>query len=164
MDEFRDRSGLVEMFQGYGTLDADNFDFKNTALSIEDWEFFLDIIYLPIINKYILINRIPTESEELFDLYCYYPGSCYFPGPARENLFANCGVKSDHGDPWTLVAVGRHSAEAPQDWYTVLFSHVSEEDSPLRHCDTARANGMSAVKLLPRGWVTQVENQGNYQL
>ncbi len=56
MDEFRDRSGLVEMFQGYGTLDADNFDFKNTALSIEDWEFFLDVIYLLILNKYIPIN------------------------------------------------------------------------------------------------------------
>ncbi len=79
-------------------------------------------------------------------------------------MFTNCGAKSDHGDPWTLVAVGRHSAEPPQDWYIVLFLHMSEEDSPLRHRDTARAKGMSAVKLLPRGWVTQVEYQGNYQL
>ena len=69
MDEFRDRSGVVEMFQGYRTLDADNFDYKHTALTREDWEFFLDIIYLPIINKYIPINWILTEAEELFDLF-----------------------------------------------------------------------------------------------
>ncbi len=82
VDKFRDRSGVVETFQGYGTLDADNFNYKHTALPREDWEFFLDIIYLPIINKYIPINRISTEAEEVFDLYWYHPGSCYFPGPA----------------------------------------------------------------------------------
>ncbi len=82
MDEFRDRSGVVETFQGYGTLDADNFDYKHTSLTREDWEFFLDIIYLLIINEYIPINQILTKAEELFDLYWYHPGSCYFPGPA----------------------------------------------------------------------------------
>ena len=63
-----------------------------------------------------------------------------------------------------LVAVGRHSVEPPQDWYIVLFLHVSEEESPLRYRNTARAKGTSAVRLLPKGWITQVENQGNYQL
>ena len=63
-----------------------------------------------------------------------------------------------------LVTVGRHSVEPPQDWYIVLFLHVSEEESPLRYRNTARAKGTSAVRLLPKGWITQVENQGNYQL
>ena len=55
-DELQDRLGIIEMFQGYRTLDADNFEYKNTALMIEDWEFFLDVIHLPILNKYIPIN------------------------------------------------------------------------------------------------------------
>ncbi len=109
-DEFRDRSGVVEMFQGYRTLDADNFDFKLMALTREDWEFFLDITYLPVLKKYIPINQILAEAEGLFDLYWYHPGSCYFPGPAQENLWTKCGVEADCGDPQTLVRVGRHSA------------------------------------------------------
>ncbi len=80
-DEFRDRTGLVETFQRYGTLDIDNFDYKSTALNRDDWEFFLDISYFPILNKYIPINQISAEAEKVFDLYWYYPGSCYFPGP-----------------------------------------------------------------------------------
>ena len=132
-NEFRDRTGIVETFQGYRTLDADNFDFKSTAINREDWEFFLDITYLPILNKYILINQILAEAEKVFDLYWYHPGSCYFPGPAREKLWKKCGVKVDHGDSWTLVPVGRHSAEPPQDWYVVLFPNVEEVESLLRY-------------------------------
>ncbi len=162
-DELRDRSGIVETFQGYGTLDTDNFKYKNTTLTIEDWEFFLDVIHLPILNKYIPIDRIPSESEELFDLYWYHLGSCYFPGPARENLWERCGVKLDHSDPRMLVAVGRYSAEPPQDWYIILFLNISEDKSPLRYYSTVRAKGPSAVRLLPKGWITQVEYQGNYQ-
>ncbi len=163
-DELRDRSGIVEIFQGYGTLDANNFEYKNTSLTIEDWEFFLDIIHLLILNKYILIDQIPSESKELFDLYWYHPGSCYFPGPARENLWEKCGVKSDHSDPWTLVTGGRYSAEPPQDWYIVLFPNISEDKSLLRYHSTVRARGPSAVRLLPKGWITQVKNLGNYQI
>ncbi len=80
-DKFRDRTGVVETFQGYRTLDADNFDFKLTALDRDAWEFFLDVTYLPILNKYIPINQISAEAEKVFDLYWYHPGSCYFLGP-----------------------------------------------------------------------------------
>ena len=63
-----------------------------------------------------------------------------------------------------LVAVGRHSVEPPQDWYIVLFLRMSEEESSLRYHNTARARGTSAVRLLPKGSIILVENQGNYQL
>ncbi len=154
----------METFQAYKTLNTTIFKHKNTALTIEDWELFLNVIHLPILDKYIPISRIPSELVIFFDLYWYYPGSCYFPGPARDNLLKKCGVKADCGDPWTLVTVGRHSAEPPKDWYIVLFPHISEEESPLRYHNTTRAKGKSAVKLLPKGWITQVENQGTYQL
>ncbi len=79
-------------------------------------------------------------------------------------MLTTCRVKSDHGDPWILVAVGRHSAEPPQDWYIALFPHISEDESLLQYHDTVRVRGTAALKLLPKGWVTQVENQGNYKL
>ena len=75
-----------------------------------------------------------------------------------------CGVKVNHGDSWTLVTVGRHSAEPPQDWYIVLFPNIEEEESLLRYHSTVRDRRLAAVRLLPKGWVTQVENQGNYKL
>ena len=56
VDELRDGSRIVETFQGYRTLDTNNFEYKNITLTIEDWEFFLDIIHLPILNKYIPIG------------------------------------------------------------------------------------------------------------
>ena len=61
-----------------------------------------------------------------------------------------------------LVAVGRYSAEPLQDWYIILFPNISEDESPLRYRSTVRAKGPSAVRLLPKGWITQVEQQGNY--
>ncbi len=145
-------------------MDADNFEYKNTTLIIEDWEFFLDVIHLPILNKYIPIDQLPNELEELFDLYWYHPGSCYFPGPARENLWEKCGVKLDHMDLWTLVTVGRYSAEPPHNWYIVLFPNVSKDESLLRYHSAVRAKGPSAVRLLPKGWISQVEHLGNYRI
>ena len=46
-DEFNEKTGLVETFQGYGMLDKGNFDYKLTCLKREEWEFFLDLYYLP---------------------------------------------------------------------------------------------------------------------
>ena len=106
-DEFIQRTGLVEMFQGYGTLDEDHFEYKLTTLDREDWEFFLNLYYLPQIDKYIPINQIPSEAEaEALDLYWYHPGSHYYPRPITDNLLKKCEVKVDHGDPRTLVPVG----------------------------------------------------------
>ena len=55
-NKFIQGTGLVETFQGYGTLDKDHFEYKLTALNRDNWEFFLDLYYLPLVDKYILIN------------------------------------------------------------------------------------------------------------
>ncbi len=63
--------------------------------------------------------------------------------------------------------MGQHSTELPKDWYLVLFPNVDEVDeneSPLKFQPTVRDKRLAVVRLLPKGWATQVENQGNYKL
>ena len=79
-------------------------------------------------------------------------------------MWEKCGVKLDCTDLQTLVAVGRYSAEPPHDWYIVLFPNVSKDESPLRYHSAVRVKGPSSVRLLPKGWISQVEHLGNYQI
>ncbi len=73
-------------------------------------------------------------------------------------MWEKCGVKLDCTDLQTLVTVGRYSVEPPHDWYIVLFPKVSKDESPLRYHNAVRAKGPSAVRLLLRGWISQVEH------
>ncbi len=123
---------MIEAFQGYFLPDSEIFDPKETEFTQEEWEFWLDVVYLQKINCYVPLNRVLDKVEDILDLYWYHPGLCYAPGPITQRFLDKCCVKFHCNNECTLVGGDQKSAKPPKDWFTTLFPDIEPDESPFR--------------------------------